>query len=69
MCIYTYKYMYMYFKNACMFKALKRAIKAENICVLKSKRVVKKIEAYTLDHDHPCNTTMAEQYRFYYARE
>lgn len=48
---------------------MKRAIKGENICVLKSKEMVKKIEAYTLDHDHPCNTTMAEQYRFYYARE
>lgn len=34
MCIYTYKYMYMYFKNACVFKVLKRAIKGENILVV-----------------------------------
>lgn len=61
--------MYMYFINSCMFIVLKRAIKGKNIWVLKSKGVVKRIEAYTVDHDHPCNTTMAEQYRFYYARE
>lgn len=45
--------MYMYFINSCMFIVLKRAIKGKNIWVLISKGVVKKIEAYTVDHDQP----------------
>lgn len=36
-----------------MFKVLKRAIKGENIWVLKSKGVIKMIEAYIVDHDQP----------------
>lgn len=48
-----YKYRYMYFINSCMFIVLKRAIKGKNIWVLISKGVVKKIEAYTVDHDQP----------------
>lgn len=43
----------MYFINSCMFIVLKRAIKGKNIWVLISKGVVKRIEAYTVDHDQP----------------